>query len=101
MKRVIYVVNDYDTVVREEFSVSFPALLVDDYTLIKKLDNYLDICQSTTPIKVESDGAVIDHSGMYCVEIAITDEGMALELEEIATMTVAELTKYLKIGRSY
>jgi NADP-dependent 3-hydroxy acid dehydrogenase YdfG len=88
VKRIHYVID----------AVKVPALLIDEHTFIKKEAQFLDVYRSKKPIKGE---VVSSQNDVRGVEILLNQAGQALEVEELAAMTVAEFTQYLHIEGGY
>jgi hypothetical protein len=98
MKRVTLVSYDYDPIDRSEWTESRPAILINDYTLITKDDDYLDVYRSKSPIEVTDDDCVI-YRGFPGAEIHLNQSAKTLDISKFATMTVAQFTNYLLIER--
>lgn len=98
MRRVILVDYDYDSVNQLEWFENTPAILIDDFTLMSKSSETLDIYRSEIPIKVEADESV-NCRELFAIEIELNADGLTLDIKDIATMTVARLTKFMRIER--
>lgn len=104
MKRVTLVYKAYEE--GENWTECHDALLVKDNIVIRHgslggSDYILDVTISDKPFKVDSNGCVHYEFGKQCsgVEIPLSEEGRALDLEDIANMTFAELSQYLGFPR--
>lgn len=97
MKRIMLVQYDYDSADCSEWATSRPAILIDDYTLITKDDDFFDIIVFKEPIEVTTDNYVIMR-GFSKAELKLNSQAKSLDILDVATMTVARFTKLLSIG---
>lgn len=96
MRNVILVDYDYDTVDQSERTVNSPGILIDEYTMISKDWQELEVYRSKYPIEVAEDGSVITR-GICCIGIELNEAGNALDLEELAGMSFAEFSLYMRV----
>lgn len=98
MKRVKFVFISDDG---ENSVVHYDAVLIRDNTIMYRYrkEKKIAIEQSDRPYKVDTDSCAYEAGKITGVlEIELSDEGYALDLEKLASMTFADLTKYLKLG---